>query len=238
MDGEDATFDINNQYSNGHDISENATILEEGLRVCPLCQSEIKLFFINLNEKLLMCENVECEYPFGHEDLQFFRADNSMDEASSIPSKPTINNTSASCSTVSAAAWSEIDHMNRVFESDESQLEYIPKRVSKFNKEREKNKRVLTNLQCIKGLNNELNEINCGSKRKIVNKKYISSLMSLQAMSGKEMLQPEELNILNNEKGIPEVKIDVNTDTENCMSSIKIELVDITNQEKSTEDKK
>ncbi|XP_060801541.1 uncharacterized protein LOC106140838 isoform X2 [Amyelois transitella] len=230
MDSDNATFDMNSQYST----------------VCPLCQSEIKLFFINLNEKLLMCENVECEYPFGYEDLQFFKENKnaeSVDELCSIRSKPTItDNTSMTCSVVSATAWLEIDRMNTVFESEDSQSEYIPKtNKSKSNeKQKEKEEKVLNNVECIKGLNKQLKEINGSHKRKIANKKYIKNLMTLQTMTGVEMLQPEEINILNKDKinEATDFKIDVNMNAENSVSSIKIELIDITSQEKAGKDKK
>ncbi|CAH2084396.1 unnamed protein product [Euphydryas editha] len=207
-------------------------IIEEGPRVCPLCSSEIRYFFINLNEKMLMCENMECEFPFGYEELQFLRLDNDedMSDIISIQTKPTRMSPLPSGSVVSTAAWSEIDKMNRVYDSEDSQLDprtfEIPsQRNKKRNKKNTKQSQILINkhVEDIKSLNMELMEIS-ETNEIIKNEKWIKNLMSLQGKSGVNLLKPEELERV--KKDNKELKIDIDTNGNNNMSSIKIQIAE------------
>ncbi|RVE41769.1 hypothetical protein evm_013585 [Chilo suppressalis] len=224
------------------DICENATILDEGIRLCPLCASEVRLFFINFNEKVQMCENVECEYPFGHENIVYVKEDNeaqSDEEVASVRSR-TIRGSNATLSVVSTAAWSEIAKINRVFDA-EDQLdsrsetrEYHLHKLDdcKIKKEEDKQKKILQKVEEIKNLNKELNKPSDDLfvKPQIKNEKFIKHLMSMQTFSGVPLLKPEEMKLLDTKQpviGTGELKIDINMGNDCKMSTVKIEIANL-----------
>ncbi|XP_045449938.1 uncharacterized protein LOC123658613 [Melitaea cinxia] len=204
-------------------------IIEEGPRVCPLCSSEIRYFFINLNEKMLMCENMECEFPFGFEELQFIKLDNDedMSDVVSIQTKPTRASPMPTGSVISTAAWSEIDKMNKIYESEESQLDPRSFHLQRNKKKIKKDSKVSEieinkNVEDIKCLNMELMEIS-ESNKIIKNEKWIKNLMTLQGKSGFKLLKPEEMKCVKQDER--ELKIDIDTN-DNTMSSINIQIAE------------
>ncbi|KAM3955883.1 uncharacterized protein ACR2FA_010153 [Aphomia sociella] len=215
------------------DISENATIVEEGLRLCPLCQSEIRLFFINFNEKLLMCENTECEYPFGYEDLQFFKENNdaSPDEVVNVQSMQPIETPSATCSVVSATAWLDIVKMNRAYESEDSQFDVRSldrTKQKEIDVEKERESLICKNVEDLKELSRELVKIDdANGEQRIKNEKWIKNLMNIQSMSGISLLKPEEIKTLKKQQpaiGLGELKIDIDTGDANAISLVNIKI--------------
>ncbi|XP_046978111.1 uncharacterized protein LOC124543833 [Vanessa cardui] len=211
---------------------ESTQIIEEGPRVCPLCSSEIRFFFINFNEKMLMCENIECEFPFGYEDLQFVRFENEedMSDVISVRTKRTHISPVATGSVISTASWSEIDKINRVYDSEDSQLEQrsydIPSQTDKRkNKKKTKESEILIqkHVEDIKGLNMELMEISETNKI-IKNERWIKNLMTLQGKSGVKLLKPEELKQV--KKDNKDIKINIDTGNSSNISTIKIQIAE------------
>ncbi|XP_059059893.1 uncharacterized protein LOC131853095 [Achroia grisella] len=210
-------------------LSENATIIDEGLKLCPLCLSQIKKFFINFNEKMLMCENTACEFPFGYEDLQFSKVDKNAgpDEEINLRRETPVDTPSASCSVVSGAAWTEIDNMNRAYESEDSQFEVKPYFSKKPKKvEPENDKELLKIVGDIKVLNNQLTTIdNTNPEQRIQNQKWLKNLMNKQSTSGVSLLKPEEMMTLKNEQpalGPGDLKIDIDTSDANGMPLVNV----------------
>ncbi|XP_026488528.1 uncharacterized protein LOC113395174 [Vanessa tameamea] len=211
---------------------ESTQIIEEGPRVCPLCSSEIRFFFINFNEKMLMCENIECEFPFGYEDLQFVRFENEedMSDVISIRTKRTHISPVATGSVISTASWSEIDKINRVYDSEDSQLEQRSYDIQS-QKEKRKNKKntkdseflIQKHVEDIKGLNMELMEISETNKI-IKNERWIKNLMTLQGKSGVKLLKPEELKQV--KKDNKDIKINIDTGNSSNISTIKIQIAE------------
>lgn len=206
-------------------------------QICPMCSSEIRFFFINFNEKMLMCENTECDFPFGYENLQFLRVDNDedMSDALSVRTKPISPRSPPSNSIVSAGAWSEIDKINRVYDSEDSQITETrqftsltgkTKRNRKLSFTKDSEIKIKKNVEDIKGLNMELQEITASSSI-LSNEKWINNLKNLQDQSGIQLLRPQELRRVQQEK--KEVKIDIDTDKTSNMSSIKIQLANTSN---------
>ncbi|CAG5054593.1 unnamed protein product [Parnassius apollo] len=223
---------------------ENYSMDEDVLRICPLCNSCVKLFFINWNEKLLMCENTTCEFPFGHEELQFVKEDNEMDSDMEVISLSRLGKGSTSASIVSTTAWSEIDKINRVYESEDSQFEIKSNCVKQYeNKKKNKarnnlvnDSQILKNVKDLKGLTRELKGID-DTQEIIKNEKWIKNLMNLQGLSGVQLLQQQEMEQLKKMEpsfGAGELKIDIDTNKNN-MSSIKIEITN-RNDDNSTTD--
>ncbi|XP_047531368.1 uncharacterized protein LOC125067035 [Vanessa atalanta] len=211
---------------------ESTQIIEEGPRVCPLCSSEIRFFFINFNEKMLMCENIECEFPFGYEDLQFVRFENEedMSDVISIRTKRTHISPVATGSVISTASWSEIDKINRVYDSEDSQLEQRSYDIPS-QKEKRKNKKntkdseflIQKHVEDIKGLNMELMEISETNKI-IKNERWIKNLMTLQGKSGVKLLKPEELKQV--KKDNKDIKINIDTGNSSNISTIQIQIAE------------
>ncbi|XP_038213953.1 uncharacterized protein LOC119833828 [Zerene cesonia] len=209
-------------------------MVEEGPRVCPLCSSPIKLFFINYNEKLLMCENTECEFPFGYEELQFVQVDSADNETGAI--KKRHNFFSQSRSSTSGISATDVDKLYRAYDS-EDQSESTS--INMFSKpplrsyNRESRRKMEKNVEDLKNLNLELVKVN--SETKITNKtiqdqKLIRNLYNLQDISGVKLLKPQELEILKKEAATKQqdVKIDIDKGS-NDISIIKIELVSTDN---------
>ncbi|CAK1585751.1 unnamed protein product [Parnassius mnemosyne] len=220
---------------------------EDILRICPLCNSCVKFFFINMNEKMLMCENTTCEFPFGHEELQFVKEDNEILGDMEVISLSRLGkgSTSASASIVSTTAWSEIDKINRVFDSEDSQFEIAGNSVKQYgNKKKDKARKnlvndmqILKNVKDLKGLTRELNDID-ETKEIIKNEKWIKNLLNLQGLSGVQLLQQQEMEQLKKTEPIfggGELKIDIDTN-QNNMSSIKIEITNTNDDNRTTDD--
>ncbi|XP_045769910.1 uncharacterized protein LOC123870593 isoform X2 [Maniola jurtina] len=210
----------------------NTQIIEEGPRICPLCSSEIRLFFINYHEKLLMCENTECEFPFGCEDLKFVRYDN-VDDECDIVSEPSQSGQSLLSSDFSTSGWSDIDKYIRICNSEKGPGELNKFEVSskelknKKNKNKfsiiEKEKQMQKNIKDLKSLSMELSDMS-KSRVTITNKKWINNLMHLQDRSGLKLLEPLENKKCIKKEVKNELKIDIEPGSSGSASAIKIEI--------------
>lgn len=176
-----------------------------------------------------MCENMECEFPFGFEELQFIKLDidEDMSDVVSIQTKPTRASPMPTGSVISTAAWSEIDKMNKIYESEESQLDPRSFHLQRNKKKIKKDSKVSEieinkNVEDIKCLNMELMEIS-ESNKIIKNEKWIKNLMTLQGKSGFKLLKPEEMKCVKQDER--ELKIDIDTN-DNTMSSINIQIAE------------
>ncbi|CAH2047690.1 unnamed protein product, partial [Iphiclides podalirius] len=213
---------------------ENDTLNEDILRICPLCHSVVRLFFINLDEKMLMCENTKCEFPFGYEELQFVKEDSEIDSDMGVLSFTRNDRGSTSTSIISTAAWAEIDKMNSVCESEERQLSSFSDllKLKSTNKELERqinnDLEIQRNVEHLKGLTRELNfiEQETSESEVIKNGKWIKNLLNLQGQSGMQLLKQQEIDQLRREEPIfggGELKIDIDTNR-NDISSINIQI--------------
>ncbi|XP_023935645.2 uncharacterized protein LOC112044134 [Bicyclus anynana] len=210
----------------------HSQIIEEGPRICPLCSSEVKLFFIHLNEKLLMCENTECDFPFGYEELQFVKVKEGeeMSDCVSVRSSKQLSPTN---SIISTTCLSDIERLNREAEDSqsESKMENLQTKIKKksykkVQSSRDNEKQIKKNLQDLKGLSVELNSMTT-TRNLIKNEKWIKNLMHLQDQSGCKLLQPEELKNYTTSKPEElkhELKIDIAPGSSGCVPSIKIEI--------------
>ncbi|XP_068617408.1 uncharacterized protein [Battus philenor] len=201
---------------------------------CPLCSSSIKSFFINMNVKILMCENTLCEFPFGHEEVQYIEEDNEVD-CGMERSISRHAKGSTSTSSISNAAWLEIEKMNRVYESEDSQFEVKNFDLNVKNKNKNahveekiaNDVKILKNVKDIKGLTKQLNGIDGGESSEVIkNEKWIKNLMNLQGLSGVQLLKEQEIQQIRRDEpvfGGGELKIDIDRNT--SMSSIKIEIM-------------
>lgn len=176
-----------------------------------------------------MCENMECEFPFGFEELQFLKLNNdeNMSDVVSIHTKPTRTSPMQTGSAISTADWVEIDNMNKIYESEDSQLDPRSFHSQKNNKKIKKNAKaneilIKKNVEDIKSLNMELMGIS-ESNEIIKNEKWIKNLMTLQGKSGFKLLKPEEMKCVKQED--KELKINIETN-DNTMSSINIQIAE------------
>ncbi|CAK1555056.1 unnamed protein product [Leptosia nina] len=198
---------------------ERVPIVES--RVCPLCSSEIKLFFINFNEKLLMCENTECEFPFGYQHLQFVQV-NTDNEMRSIR----VCHNFSSPSTVSAVSMSDVDRLYRACDTEDNMSDNSSVICTSIPSTSTKQTDTLKDMAPLKNIHSELVRIKSQMKIKsLTDKNLIRNLYKLQDGSGIQLLKPEELVTLKMSEvsSRPEVKIDIDKD-ENDISVIKIAL--------------
>ncbi|XP_041980115.1 uncharacterized protein LOC121733811 [Aricia agestis] len=211
-------------------IVNGTQIIEEGPRVCPLCGCEVKFFFLNFQEQLLMCENVECQYPFGYEDLQFKRFEDvdASDMVSIRTRASRVTLMSPTGSMVSTHAWSEIDKMNRMYDEDSQSERSLCN--EKKQKEATQNKldkasinEIKKNVESIKGLNEELKQLS-ESSHVIKNEKWIKKLLDLQSMTKEHLLKPQEMEQIEEEIKQPEVKIAIQQGDAQTISTIQINL--------------
>ncbi|KAL0830866.1 hypothetical protein ABMA28_002972 [Loxostege sticticalis] len=218
------------------EIIKNATIIDEGIKLCPLCTSEVRLFFINFNEKVLMCENVECDYPFGHEEITYVKEDQDIQSYEEVASIKQTHSPTVTHSMISTAAWSDLAKITRVNESEE--LEHRPetreyyKHKAKSPKNVVKKDEVQPNLvKEIKALHEKDVELSKDNDY-IKNEKWVQKLMKLQKSSGINLLKEEEIIMFKKSKpeiGLGELKIDIGTGAETNMSTIKIEIANVNN---------
>ncbi|XP_073954966.1 uncharacterized protein [Choristoneura fumiferana] len=205
---------------------------------CPLCKSVIRYFFVNFNEKVLLCDNQDCEYPFGYEDLEFVKQDDQWDSNDELESITTImSRPTQAGSIISTHAWSDIDKLNKAYDSEDSQQELPIKELeSKEEKElklqeylraKEAELQTKRNIQQIKKLNNQLQKtydednFSC-----ITNEKWIKHLMVLQGLSGVPLLKKQEIARLRRDEaelGSNELTIGINSGQSE--SSITIEIL-------------
>ncbi|XP_061714568.1 uncharacterized protein LOC133523079 [Cydia pomonella] len=174
---------------------------------CPVCKSAVRCYFMNFNEKVVMCENTTCSWPFGYEEPQCLKHDEALsadDEVESLkvmtygPIPPTG-------SIISTTAWSEMDKSNKGLDSEEPGSTLMHQsdaarhaKLQEVLKQKEAELQTKKNLQDIKKLNVQLqktyedeDEISC-----IRNEKWIKHLNTLQNMSGIQLLREEEMALL------------------------------------------
>ncbi|CAH0682930.1 unnamed protein product [Spodoptera exigua] len=229
------------------DIAKNSTIVEEGPRICPLCNALVRLYYVHYTAKLFMCENIECEYPFGgdftvysSDDDDFFMSE--FDSSSlkrkrgstatqSIAQTTTGTSTVGTSSELSTSEWSDINRINQAYDSDDSTTlsKIITKKSNKRKtdknvKKQENEEMIKQNVEKIKELNKVLFD-NDDDLEIIRNEKWIKNLSSMQSSTGAKLVTEQELLKLKKieQKRVQELKIDIEASTDS-MSSIKIEI--------------
>lgn len=219
---------------------------------CPLCQSDIRLFFINYNEKFLMCENTECEFPFGYEELQYVTMDNDMAIADtcSTRSRDSMLSLRHTASSISQSGMSEMERINQMYESAEEtetneEQETRKNELKKANKEKylkkklkkESDDKIRKHLEDIDNLHKELlsHTYPQHDVGQIRNQKWIRKLKNLQEASGvADLVKPEEMRLLKKEEpvlGLGELKINIDPGDNSSMSTIKIAIHHSKNEE-------
>lgn len=192
-----------------------------------------------------MCENTECEFPFGYEELQFVTIDNDMvmADACGARSKDGLHSPRHTASSISQSGVSEMERINQMYESGEEgeineEQETHKQELKKANKEKylkkklkkESDEKIRKHLQDIDSLHKELlshtspqNDVG-----QIRNQKWIRKLKSLQEASGvANLVKPEEMRLLKKEEpvlGMGELKIDIDPGNSSSMSTIKIAI--------------
>ncbi|XP_026744538.1 uncharacterized protein LOC113505880 isoform X2 [Trichoplusia ni] len=200
--------------------------------ICPMCSSVVKSFFVNYNEKTVICENLDCAYPFMM-DMIYVKEDNELatsEEVASYRSRPS-GWSQGTVSIMSAAEWSDIDKLNQTFEADENFLsQHNPKKLSHADnaalenrvKIKENEEQIRENVEKIKQLNKRLfggnNDHDC-----IRNEKWIKNFYRIQETKGVQLLKQQELAKLklDEEEASREVQIHIDPGT-----SIHIEIKD------------
>lgn len=180
-----------------------------------------------------MCENETCEYPFGHDELQFVKEDNEINSDEEVSCMSKLGKRFASVSLISADAWSDIEKLKELHESEDSVFACLDEPKIKYDKKRLEehivnDAEIQKNVQDIQGLTRELNciEQDADDSEIIKNEKWIKKLMTLQGLSGKRLLKKQEIELLKHEKPIQsggELKIDIETNKDN-ISSINIQI--------------
>ncbi|XP_075975500.1 uncharacterized protein LOC142976140 isoform X2 [Anticarsia gemmatalis] len=205
---------------------------------CPACNSALKLFFINMGEKLLMCENLTCAFPFGCTNLQLYKIDpeTAHEEIASIRSIISPGSVTSG-STISTNEWSELDKMNKAMaDIDEGTYSPVPtlveqmddKDVERITKEKEREEVIRKDIERIKELNKKLFQPD--EPDSISNNKWLEDIVKMQGNSGVQLLKEHELKRC--KKAVPniglgELKIDIDTAT-NAMPKIQIAVTNVT----------
>ncbi|XP_072932940.1 uncharacterized protein [Epargyreus clarus] len=198
-------------------------------RKCPLCSNEIKFYFINLFEKIQMCENLQCDYPFGHVPLKIIKEENgvhTIEVKSRRSKKSTCSNTTTF---VSTSGWADVEKLCNLLESAEDitnmEVDTVPNVILKKKaEEQERKEAIQRNVEQIKKMTTSMNNIQKGSKSTIKNEKWLKNLSYLQGLSGFNLVKPEEMKKIRKKVhilGNGELKIDID---KNNSSSIKIEI--------------
>lgn len=192
-----------------------------------------------------MCENTECEFPFGYEELQFVTIDNDMvmAEAYGTHSRDSLVSSRQTPSSISQSGLSEMERINQMYESGEEskineEQEVHKKELKKVNKEKylkkklkkESDEKIRKHLKDIDSLHKELlsHTSSQDDMGQIRNQKWIRKLKSLQEASGvANLVKPEEMRLLKKEEpmlGFGELKIDIDPGDSSSMSTIKIAI--------------
>lgn len=192
-----------------------------------------------------MCENTECEFPFGYEELQFVTIDSdmSMADVCSARSGVSLPSPRYTASSISQSGLSEMERINQMYESGEDneineEQEIYKKELKKANKEKylkkklkkESDEKIRKHLEDIDNLHKELLSHTSPQSDvgQIRNQKWIRKLKSLQEASGvDDLVKPEEMQLLKKEEpvlGLGELKIDIDPGDSSSMSTIKIAI--------------
>ncbi|XP_035450297.2 uncharacterized protein LOC118276180 [Spodoptera frugiperda] len=230
------------------EIAQNSTILEEGPRICPLCNAPVRLYYVHYTSKLFMCENIECEYPFGGDftvyssddddyflsefDSASFKRKRGSTATQSMTQTITGTSTVGTNSELSTSEWSDINRLNQAYDSDESTtLSKIftrksnKRKTDRKAKKQENEQKIKENVEKIKELNKVLFENEDDDIEIIRNEKWIKNLSTMQSSTGAKLVKEQELLKLKRleQKRVQELKIDIEASTDS-MSCIKIEI--------------
>lgn len=183
--------------------------------MCPLCKNRVRFFYLAMDEKILMCENIKCEFPFGYNDFKIIKEEDdgfgmSQSTTTSLKSWPDFDRNDSQSPTESKCF--NVNH-------EGSNMEVIEDKIAS-----EKN--ILKELNALKGLTKKFNEIEDNSNEIITDKKFIKKLMELQKLSGVRLVKQKEMEVLRREKPgykPDELKIDIDTSGSN-LCAIKIEI--------------
>lgn len=182
-----------------------------------------------------MCENIECEFPFGCEELKFVQVENNICPNAEVYSNSRTARDTASVvgSVVSSAAWADIDRMNRAYDSEDNQSDVRSVnnqkelRLKRVQKEKENEKQLIKNVENIKELSLALSKDNEDDSPALINnEKWIKNLLNFQGLSGVQLLRKEEMESLKKKEpdiGLGELKIDIDP-SKDSISLIKIEI--------------
>ncbi|XP_013173665.1 PREDICTED: uncharacterized protein LOC106122279 [Papilio xuthus] len=200
---------VNNMYDNN---ANNA----EFCKMCPLCNNRVRFFYLAIDEKILMCENIKCEFPFGYNDFKIIKEEDDMFEMSQRSTNTSLK------------SWPDIDrndleNLNDVkcfnVNHEDSNIKVIEDKIAS-------EKKMVKELNALKGLTKKFNEIEEDSEEIIKNKNFIRKLMKLQKLSGVQLVKQEEMDVLRRDKPgykSDDLKIDIDTSTNN-LCAIKIEI--------------
>lgn len=169
-----------------------------------------------------MCENTECEFPFGYEDLQFVQVDNADNEIGSVRTR----NNFSSRSSISGTTVSDGEQLYQACEAENNADQICPVSSRKSSKTHQNN---VLKLETFNTIHSEMIKINNQIKiSELTDKEFIKKLYKLQDRTGVQLLKPRELSTLkiDETKEQSEVKIDIDK-KENDISVIKIELVSL-----------
>ncbi|XP_047990182.1 uncharacterized protein LOC125229398 isoform X2 [Leguminivora glycinivorella] len=212
------------------------------VKECPVCKNAVRCYFINFNEKVVLCENTTCSWPFGYEEPQCLKHDEALSADEEVESLKvmTYGPIPPSGSIISTMAWSEMDRSNKGLDTDDpgstpSHLSDAERdaKLQEVLKQKEADLQTKKNLQDIKKLNVQLqktyedeDEVSC-----IRNEQWIKHLKNLQNMSGMQLLRKEELAILK-EKELQGLTMDIDA----VNTAIVINIAPSTSTEPATID--
>ncbi|XP_045536065.1 uncharacterized protein LOC106709734 [Papilio machaon] len=186
----------------------------EFCKMCPLCNNRVRFFYLAIDEKILMCENVRCEYPFGYNDFKIIKEEDDdfemRQKSTSLKSWPDIDRN-----------YLEIPNEVKCFNvsHEDSNIQVIEEKIAS-------EKEMVKELNVLKGLTKKFNEIEEDSDEIIKNKNFIRKLMKLQKLSGVKLVKQEEMEVLRRDKPgykSDDLKIDIDT-SGSSLCAIKIEI--------------
>ncbi|KAJ2951296.1 hypothetical protein O0L34_g5699 [Tuta absoluta] len=196
-------------------------------KMCPLCNSHICLFLINFTDKMIMCDNEFCDFPFGYEKPKILKPGDQLDEGYAVRIGVNKPPSEVPLETSNACNDAEMPATNKSSTKKQKRTAATPE------KEEEK---IQKSIQDLARLNAELSLLNENSDdverieeddHKIKNEKWIKNLHNLQAMSGVQLLRPEEMGLLKKEEpaiGLGELKINYGNGDVHDVPSISIEI--------------
>ncbi|CAH0586780.1 unnamed protein product [Chrysodeixis includens] len=203
-------------------MPDQRVLLNDYCSNCPMCSSVVKSFFVNLNEKTVICVNVNCEYPFMF-DMQFVKEDNELDsseEVASYRSRPS-GWSQGTASFMSAVEWSEIDKLNQTIEAEENFFTHpsSKKLTSSANEVlevrvqiKENEEQIRQNVEKIKEINKKLYGGN--DQEYIRNEKWIKNFHRIEKTQGVQLLKQEELAKLSVEEEVSRRDVEIHLETE------------------------
>lgn len=163
-----------------------------------------------------MCENTECEYPFGYEELRFVTTGNDM--AIDDSSRDGRSGTSQS-------GWSELERINQTLTDEDSAIneerEKRKKEIEKANKEAILSQKAMAKdaltmklAEDLDNLHKHVLQTQCLDKSadEIKTRRFLKLLKKRQDKTGENLVSAEEIQRLKKETpelGLGELKIDI-----------------------------